>query len=237
MCGRYSLTALAELVRYVLDYPERPNLEPRANIAPTQAVAAVRLGEDGARHFATLRWGLIPSWAKDAAIASKTINARGETVAEKPAFRAAFRARRCLIPADGFYEWKTENGAKQPYRIARADGAPFAFAGLWERWEKASDGVPVETSTIVTTDANETLRPIHHRMPVILDPADFAAWLDPAARPADLQALLRPFPSRDLIAYRVSRRVNAVANDDLSLIEPLEVDALPEETMAQPRLL
>jgi putative SOS response-associated peptidase YedK len=227
-------------VRRVFGYPERPNLEPRANIAPTQDVAAVRLGEDGARHFVTLRWGLIPSWAKDATIASKMINARGETVAEKPAFRSAFRARRCLIPADGFYEWKTEDGAKQPYRIVRADRTPFAFAGLWERWDKASDGVPVETSTIITTDANETLQAIHHRMPVILDAADFAAWLDPAVRPADLQGLLRPFPSQDLIAYRVSRRVNAVANDDLSLIEPLdETDAGQSAAKddAQPRLL
>jgi putative SOS response-associated peptidase YedK len=241
MCGRYSLTTPAEAVRRVFGYPERPNLMPRANIAPTQEVAAVRLGEDGARHFVTLRWGLIPSWAKDAAIASKMINARGETVAEKPAFRAAFRARRCLIPADGFYEWKTEGGAKQPYRIARADRAPFAFAGLWERWEKAPDGVPMETSTIITTDANETLQAIHHRMPVILDAADFAAWLDPAARASDLQGLLRPFPSQDLVAYRVSRRVNAVANDDLSLIEPIEGDAAPdgeaEAQARQPRLL
>lgn len=241
MCGRYSLTTPAEAVRRVFGYTERPNLMPRTNIAPTQDVAAVRLGDDRARHFVSLRWGLIPSWAKDATIASKMINARGETVAEKPAFRAAFRARRCLIPADGFYEWKTEGGVKQPYRIARADREPFAFAGLWERWEKAPDGVPVETSTIITTDANETLQAIHHRMPVILASADFAAWLDPAAKPADLQALLRPFPPQDLVAYRVSRRVNAVANDDLSLIEPLENDpAADGETPAQarqPRLL
>ena len=234
MCGRYSLTTPAEAVRRVFGYPERPNLMPRANIAPTQDVAAVRRGDDGACHFVSLRWGLIPSWAKDVSFGAKTINARGETLVEKPAFRDAFRQRRCLIPADGFYEWKTEAGAKQPYRIARDDGAPFGFAGLWERWNKASDGVPLETCSIVTTNANELLRTIHHRMPVILDPADFTAWLDPATSPAEAQALLRPCSPNGLIAYRVSRRVNKVANDDLSLIEPLGDDA-PQEV--QPRLL
>ncbi len=209
---------------------------PRANIAPTQEVAAVRLGDDGARHFVSLRWGLIPSWAKDASFGAKTINARGETLAEKPAFCDAFRHRRCLIAADGFYEWKTEAGAKQPYRIARDDGAPFGFAGLWARWDKAPDGAPLETCSIVTTDANELLRAIHHRMPVILDPADFTAWLDPGTSPAEAQALLRPCPPDRLVAYRVSRRVNKVANDDLSLIGPLGDDA-PDDSGDQPRLL
>ena len=239
MCGRYSLTTPAEAVRRFFGYPELPNLMPRANIAPTQEAAAVRLGDDGGRHFVWLRWGLVPAWAKDVSIASKMINARGETVAEKPAFRAAFRARRCLIAADGFYEWKTEGGAKQPYRIARADGALFAFAGLWERWDKAPpenapDGAPLETCSIVTTDANDLLRPIHHRMPVILDPADFDPWLDPATPPAQAQSLLRPCPREGLVVYPVSRRVNAVANDDLSLIEPL--DEAPRAD-AQPRLI
>ncbi len=137
MCGRYSLTTPMEAVRQLFDFRERPNLAMRVNIAPSQEVAAVRLGKDeaGARHLVALRWGLIPSWAKEPGIGNRMINARAETIAEKPAFRAAFRRRRCLIPADGFYEWKTERGRKQPYRIALEGGAPFAFAGLWERWE------------------------------------------------------------------------------------------------------
>ncbi len=142
MCGRYSLTTPMEAVRQLFDFQERPNLAARVNIAPSQEVAAVRLGEEesGLRHFAWLRWGLIPSWAKEPGIGNRTINARAETIAEKPAFRAAFRRRRCLIPADGFYEWKTERGRKQPYRIALESGAPFAFAGLWERWEGPKGG-------------------------------------------------------------------------------------------------
>lgn len=234
MCCRFSLITPAEVVRRLLGYPERPNLMPRANIAPTQDVGAVRLGADGARHFVWLRWGLIPAWAKDAAIGNKMINARAETVAEKPAFRAAFRCRRCLVAADGFYEWRSEGGGKQPYRVTRADGVPFAFAGLWERWDKTPDGPPLETCCIVTTDANDLVRPIHPRMPVILDPEDVAPWLDPATPPGEAQALLRPYPPEGLVAYRVSRRVNAVANEDLSLIEPEDEDA---PAAKEPRLL
>lgn len=231
------MTTPAEAVRDLFGYLERPNLMARANIAPTQDVAAVRMGAEGARRFVWLRWGLIPAWARDASIGAKTINARAETLAEKPAFRAAFRARRCLIAADGFYEWKPgsggKGGAKQPYRVARADGAPFAFAGLWERWDKNPDGPALETCSIVTTEANTRLREIHPRMPVILAPSAFAAWLDPATPLHAAQALLGPCPPNDLVVYPVSRRVNAVANDDLSLIEPLE-EAPPEH---QPRLL
>jgi len=234
MCGRYSLTTPAEAVRRAFDYRERPNLMPRANIAPTQDVAAVRLDGEGARRFVALRWGLIPAWAKDLSAGARTINARAESVSEKPSFRSAFRHRRCLIAADGFYEWKTEDGVKQPYRIAAPDGAVFAFAGLWERWEKAPGGAPVESCTIVTTEANETLRAIHHRMPAILDPADYETWLNPSTPSAGALALLRPCPPERLTAYRVSRRVNSVANDDLSLIEPL-TGGVPEN--AQPRLL
>ena len=240
MCGRYSLTAPAEVVRDLFNYLERPNLGPRANIAPTQEVAAVRLGADGARHFVRLRWGLVPAWAKDAGMGARMINARAETLAEKPAFRDAFRARRCLIAADGFYEWKSEGGAKQPYRIARADGAPFAFAGIWERWDKSPNGgpggAPLETCSIVTTEANTRLSEIHPRMPVILDPGAFAAWLDPATPPAEARALLAPYPAEGLVAYRVTRRVNAVANDDLGLIEPLK-DGEESPPGHQPRLL
>lgn len=229
MCGRYSLTTPAEAVRRVFGFLEQPNLEVRHNIAPTQEVAAVRLGEDGARHLVRLKWGLIPGWAKEAAIGSRMINARAETLAEKPAFRAAFRRRRCLIVADGFYEWQAQDGGpKQPYRITLAEGRPFGFAGLWEVWKDPADGARVESCTIVTTEANAVLRPIHHRMPVILAPGDFAAWLATEGPPEAALALLKPYPGEAMTAYPVSRRVNKVANDDPGLIEPLEAAEGPE---------
>ncbi len=250
MCGRYSLTTPMEAVRRHFDFPERPNLPLRVNIAPSQEVAAVRLGEGevGARHLVWLRWGLIPSWAKEPGIGSRMINARAETIAEKPAFRAAFRRRRCLIPADGFYEWKTERGRKQPYRIALESGAPFAFAGLWERWDGpkggAEEGVAgagaVESCTIVTTEANERLQAIHHRMPVILAPEAYDLWLDPEAPGAQAQALLGPAPSEWFTCFRVSPKINSPAHDDPALIEPLdEADEAPEapDPNSQPRLL
>ncbi len=258
MCGRYSLTTPMEAVRQLFDFPERPNLAMRVNIAPSQEVAAVRLGAEGAgqgrgagRHFVWLRWGLIPSWAKEPGIGNRMINARAETLAEKPAFRAAFRRRRCLIPADGFYEWRTERGRKQPYRIALTRAAPFAFAGLWERWEGAKGGAAaggagdagIETCTIVTTEANARLRTIHHRMPVILAPEAYDLWLDPATPGAEAQALLRPAPSEWFTAYRVSPKINSPANDDPALIEPLDEAAGADEAPAapdpnsQPRLL
>ena len=246
MCGRYSLTTPLEALRALFDFPERPNLGPRVNIAPSQEVAAIRLepaasGGSPGRHLVWLRWGLVPSWAKEAAIGNRMINARAETVADKPAFRAAFRRRRCLIAADGFYEWKTENGRKQPYRITRADAGPFAFAGLWERWkppDAAQGTAPVESCTIVTTEANARLREIHPRMPVILDPAAFETWLNPGAAAEAARALLKPYPAEAMTAYRVSPRINSPSNDDPALIEPL--DAPPDATEAkpgQPRLL
>ncbi len=238
MCGRYSLTTPMEAVRQLFDFPERPNLALRVNIAPSQDVAAVRLGEGeaGARHLVALRWGLIPSWAKEPGIGNRMINARAETIAEKPSFRAAFRRRRCLIPADGFYEWKTEQGRKQPYRIALESGAPFAFAGLWERWEGAGGGGAIESCTIVTTEANERLRTIHHRMPVILPPEAYDLWLDPDAPGAQAQALLGPAPSEWFTTFRISPKINSSANDDPALIEPLDEESEAPES-AQPRLL
>jgi putative SOS response-associated peptidase YedK len=244
MCGRYSLTTPLEAVRQLFGFPERPNLAARVNIAPSQDVAAVRLGEGegGVRHLVSLRWGLIPSWAKEASIGNRAINARAETIAEKPSFRAAFRRRRCLIPADGFYEWKTEAGRKQPYRITLQSGAPFAFAGLWERWEGSGEDSAIESCTIVTTEANDRLRDIHHRMPAILAPEAYDLWLDPAAPGAEaqaqVQALLRPAPSEWFTAFRVSPKINSPANDDPALIEPIA--AIPEEPEPedpQPRLL
>jgi putative SOS response-associated peptidase YedK len=238
MCGRYSLTTPAEGVRRVFGFLEQPNLEPRYNIAPTQEVAALRLGEDGERHFVRLKWGLIPGWAKDLSIGARMINARAESVADKPAFRSAFRKRRCLVLADGFYEWqKRETGPKQPFRIALADGAPFGFAGLWESWTDRGSGETVESCTIVTTGANELLAPIHHRMPVILAPGDVAAWLDAAASPEAAQALLRPCTAGVLVAYPISTRVNKVANDDPGVIAPLEEQEPEGAAAAQGRLL
>ena len=221
MCGRYSLTSPLEAVRALFGFPEQPNLPTRYNIAPTQDVASVRLGSDGARHFAWLRWGLIPFWARDPAIGNKMINARCESLAEKPAFRAAFKRRRCLIVADGFYEWKKLPDGKQPYRILRKDGQAFGFAGLWESWNPRGGEVTIESCTIITTTANAVLTPIHHRMPVILDPDDFELWLDPATPAAELSTLLRPAPESLLTQVAVSRRVNNVANDDPSVIEPV----------------
>ena len=178
----------------------------------------LRIGEGGRREIALLRWGLIPSWAKDEKFGARCINARAETVAEAPSFRAAFKARRCLIPADGFYEWQKVDEAKQPHRITMGNGGPFSFAGLWERWTKGPE--PIETFTIVTGAPNELVRPIHDRMPVILDPADYDAWLE-ARDPAIPSALLRPFPTERMRTYPVSTRVNSTRNDDPELVAPI----------------
>ena len=221
MCGRYSITTPVEGLRQLFLFEEMPNLAPRYNVAPTQEVPVVRresVGEGG-RHLRMLRWGLIPSWAKDRKIAYKTINARAETVAEKPSFRSAFRKRRCLILADGFYEWRKEGESKQPYRIVLADRGPFAMAGLWESWRDPEDKSLVESCTIIVTEANAYLSRLHHRMPVILAPDDHEAWLDPGAGASDLQSLLRPFEAAPMAAYPVSRHVNKPANDDAECIE------------------
>ena len=217
MCGRYSLTTAPEAMRQLFMFDNRPNLAARYNIAPTQQAPVVRSGAAG-RELALLRWGLIPSWAGDAAAGARMINARAETVAEKPAFRAAFCERRCLVPADGFYEWRTENGVRQPFRVGMKGGAPFAFAGLWERWtDPADEARSLETFTILTAAANAKLRPIHPRMPVILPAERFAAWLD--AAPVDFP--LGPYPAEPMAFYRVGTRVNNVRNDDPACIEPL----------------
>jgi len=229
MCGRYSLTTPLEAMSDLFGFVERPNLAPRYNIAPTQQVAAVRLGDDGVRHLVQLRWGLVPGWAKEAGIGSRMINARAESVAEKPAFRAAFSQRRCLIPADGFYEWQAAGegrAAKQPYRITLADGGPFGFAGLWESWRDPQSDERIESCTIVTTEASEGLRSIHPRMPVVLPPKSHAVWLDSASGSEAALALLRPYSSETLVTTAISTRVNKAANDDPSVIEPLEQDTI-----------
>lgn len=186
-------------------------LPPRFNIAPTQDAPVVRQDDDGTRMLVLLRWGLIPSWAKDISMGARMINARSETVEEKPVFRAAFRRRRCLVPADGFFEWRKEGAAKQPYYFSMKGGNPFAFAGLWDAYE--SPDAYLETYTILTCEANETVEPIHHRMPVILPPDLYAKWLQPGSPEGELKALLRPYPEDDLQVYPVSRMVNSPSND------------------------
>ena len=176
MCGRFVITSAPEALRRLLAYKEQPNFPPRYNIAPTQPIPVVRL-EQGERHFALVRWGLIPSWVKDPKQFALLINARLEGLVEKPSFRVAMKRRRCLIPADGFYEWKKEGKTKQPYFIRAKSREPFAFAGLWETWTDR-DGGEIETAAIVTCAANETLAPVHDRMPVIVQPEHCDTWLD-----------------------------------------------------------
>ena len=223
MCGRYSLTVTPDELYRLFGIDDKLNLQPRFNVAPTQAAPVVRK-TGGEKNMDMLRWGLIPPWSKDASIASKLINARGETVAEKPSFRSAYESRRCLVPVDGFYEWRTEGGKKQPFRIGFREGKPFAFAGLWESWtvpEGLKDtGDTVETFTIVTTNANPKLVPIHHRMPVIVDPTDYELWLEGGSDEAN--AVIKPFSQDDMAFYRVSTRVNNARNDDEACVEPLK---------------
>ncbi len=196
--------------------------EARYNIAPSQSVGVVRHSpESGEREWRVLHWGLIPSWAKDRRVGYKMINARAETLAEKPAFRTAYRCRRCLIPADGFYEWRRKGATKQPYFIHLKDQSSFAFAGLWESWA-APDGTTLDSCTIITTPATTLVQPIHDRMPAILSSADYAEWLDPALTgPGRLQALLRPYESEAMSAYRIGFGVNSPRNQGPELLEPL----------------
>ncbi len=222
MCGRYTLRTPAKRLAEFFDLPLLAELKPRYNIAPTQLVLTVRLGADQQRQWATVRWGLLPSWVNDPAeLNSVLINARSETVDRKPAFRSAFRQRRCLIPADGFFEWQRRGRTKkQPYYIRRKDDQPMAFAGIWERWSQ--DGVELESCAILTTDANEVVRPLHDRMPVILPKEAWDVWLSPGCdNPAALRELLRPAPADQLEAYPVATIVNRSSNDVPACIEPL----------------
>jgi putative SOS response-associated peptidase YedK len=221
MCGRFSQAQIAELDREIFRLLEMPAVRPRYNIAPSQDAAVVREA-DGVRRLELLRWGLIPFWAKDPAIGNRMINARAETIAAKPAFKQAFRQRRCLIPADGFYEWKKIGKGKQPHYIRLTDHRVFALAGLWERWQDDAHD-PIQTFTIITTTPNAVLEPIHNRMPVVLDPKDYDQWLDPENRDtAGLAALLAPYPARAMEAYPISRYVNSPANDGPECIRPIE---------------
>jgi putative SOS response-associated peptidase YedK len=222
MCGRFCLTANpAELEEIFTGFKFPEQFAPRFNIAPTQPVLAI---PNDARNTADfLLWGLIPSWSKDPSIASKLINARGETIAEKPSFRGGFKYKRCLIPTDGFYEWKAQPGTKTktPYFIHMKDRKPFAFAGLWDEWQ-SPDGGALRTCTIITTEPNDLMKPLHNRMPVILHQKDYADWLDPAPRaPDSLLHLIRSYPADEMSAYPVSTMVNSPANDRAELILPL----------------
>jgi putative SOS response-associated peptidase YedK len=237
MCGRTNLTAtpqeLAEA--FALDEAEMPALSPRYNIAPTQPMPVVRLDASRRRRrLALLRWGLVPPGAEDPGVGARMINARSETVRTRTPFRDPFRERRCLIPASGFYEWRRVEGIHQPYLLRRRDGRVMALAGLWERWapRPAPTGAsePIESCTILTTSANELVGRLHDRMPVMLDPADYERWLDGEAAAVSLLPLLRPYPAAEMVAIPVSPRVNSPANDDASLVEPIDPAAV-----AQPR--
>lgn len=225
MCGRFALISSTETLADTFQFNQSnlatmPPAVPRYNIAPTQPVAAVRLDENNRREFTFFHWGLIPSWSKDMKFGSRMINARSETVAEKPSFRAAFKRRRCIIPADGFYEWQKLDGGKQPMFIYGADKVPLAFAGLWEFWQSPT-GDAIQSCTILTTKPNELMAQIHDRMPVILEPEDFQMWLEPGADPTDAFHLFRPYPAHKMAAYPVSTIVNNPRNDTPACMEPL----------------
>lgn len=220
MCGRFSLATLPDTLAAHFGVPNVPPLEPRYNIAPTQPVAVIRQGTEG-RECMLMRWGLIPACSKEPDTKYSTINARAETVADKPAYRAAFRRRRCLIPATGFYEWQQRESGKVPHFIHMQDGGLFAFAGLWERWER--DGAALESCTIIVTGANPLMAPIHARMPAILAPDRYAAWLDPDnADRAGLLGLLAPWHGRPMEAWPVSRLVNNPRHDAPDCAAPAE---------------
>jgi putative SOS response-associated peptidase YedK len=225
MCGRFALYVTLEELADYFGLPEPPNqLAPRYNIAPTQPVGLVRVNaQSQEREWALTLWGLIPSWSKDPSIGARMINARAETVDEKPAFRAAFKRRRCIIPTSGFYEWKKTDGGKQPYFITSANGEPLGLAGLWESWS-GPNGEELESCTILTTDANEAVATLHDRMPVILMPEDYDDWLGAGkdstpAQLSQLKHLLRPFPSELMTLYPVSTYVNSPRNEGEACIE------------------
>jgi putative SOS response-associated peptidase YedK len=215
MCGRFAFYSPSEATAALFGVSGAPPVEARYNIAPTQYVAAIRKGEDGARELTMLRWGLVPSWARDPSIGNRMINARAETVAEKPAFRAAFRHRRCLVLADGFYEWRREGSVKTPYYISAADGQPFAIAALWENWNSKDSDESIQSTTLITTAADAFMAALHHRMPVVLDPATAATWLDGGTEA--LAYALGHGP--ELRAWPVDRRVNNARNEGEDLIE------------------
>ena len=216
MCGRFAFYSPAEATAALFSATGSVDLEARYNIAPTQYIAAVRSSDDEGRELVKLRWGLVPFWAKDPSIGNRMINARAETVAEKPAFRAAYRRRRCLVLADGFYEWHREGSVKIPYYITLASGEPFTFAGLWEHWQSKETDDSLETATLITTQANDFLSSLHHRMPMVLEPDRAERWL---AGAEDMLATATEECPR-LRAWPVDRRVNNARNEGDDLVEP-----------------
>ncbi|WP_009633080.1 SOS response-associated peptidase [Synechocystis sp. PCC 7509] len=221
MCGRFTLSQPIDAIASAFNLRQVPPLEPRYNIAPTQLVPAIlQPSAQNEKQLQMLRWGLIPSWAKEPNIGVKLINARAETVSEKPSFKAAFKRRRCLIVADGFYEWQRQEGKKQPYYFRLKNLQAFAFAGLWEHW-LSPDAQTITSCTILTTEANDVLRPIHDRMPVIIDPKDYLLWLNPAIQTEQLLPLLRPYQADLMTSYAVSNKVNSPKNNTPECINSL----------------
>ena len=216
MCGRFAFYSPGEAAAALFGATAPADIEPRYNIAPTQYVAAIRNGADEQRELVMLRWGLVPTWAKDPSIGNRMINARAETVAEKPSYRNAFKHRRCLVLADGFYEWRREGDAKTPYFISLASGEPFALAGLWERWTDKQSGESLQTTTLITTEANDFMAPLHHRMPVILEAGTATEWLAGSRDLLDDVASITP----PLQAWPVDRRVNNARNQGEELVLP-----------------
>jgi putative SOS response-associated peptidase YedK len=219
MCGRYAFFSPAEAVKRTFALDLLPELKPRYNIAPTQSVPALRVVEEGRRSLAMLHWGLVPHWAKERAIGNRMINARSETLTEKPSYREAFRRRRCLVLADGWYEWQPAPGGKQPWFVRLRDPRPIAFAGLWEKWKDPAGGL-LESCTIVTCNASESIRKIHDRMPVVLPEESWDRWMDPACSDTEsLSRILGPCEAKALRAWQVGRLVNAPKNEGPKLIE------------------
>ena len=234
MCGRYCITSAPEAIRKLFRYPEQPNFPPRYNVAPTQPVPIVRIA-GGERQFALVRWGLIPAWVKDPKDFALLINARGESVNDKPAFQNAMKRRRCLFPADGFYEWKAEGGRKRPFLARPRAGGPLAFAGLWETWT-GPNGEEMETAAIVTTIANAEMGQVHHRAPVIVPPEQFDFWLDTGNVDAKTAAeLFVPAPDGAMEVFAISPAVNHVANDSAELIAPADPNAALQAPPPKPR--
>jgi putative SOS response-associated peptidase YedK len=231
MCGRFVITSPPAAVRQIFDYPEQPNFPPRHNVAPTQPVPVV-IVENGARHFRLMRWGLLPAWVKDPRKFTLLINARAETVKQKPAFRNALARRRCLIPADGYYEWRAFEGRKRPYFIHRREGGPIGLAGLAETWI-GPNGEELDTVAIVTAPASADLAVLHHRVPVTVRAGDFDRWLDCRSYDAeDVMALLTPPREGEFAWHEVSTRVNRVANDDAQLLLPITAEQMAAEQLA-----
>jgi len=225
MCGRYRLSRRKQIIEESFDTADwQDDWSPRYNIAPTQPVPVIRQHpKEPVRQISLMKWGLVPNWARDASIASSTINAKSETASEKPAFRDPFKYRRCLIPADGFYEWKRSGSSKQPYCFEVQNGEVFAFAGLWDVWKDA-DGQWIKTCSILTTLPNAVTATVHNRMPVILDRECYELWLDPSVTSVEvISELLKPFDARLMRCYPISAKVNHVANDDEECSRPVEV--------------